>query len=82
MITFPSYYLSCYWLMGGRTFGKISAGIQVVPNKFTILKKRQLLIREIVCKYIMIFVIPVFLFGQCWIFKYSLFDTDNCFDNL
>ena len=64
MIIYPSYYFLCYWFLHGRTFGKLLTGLQVVSNNLNGVNKAQLFIREIICKYLILFIVPLILTGQ------------------
>ncbi len=57
-ITWIIYYTVCYRFFSGRTFAKAITGLQVVARDGEIANPRQIAMRELVCKFVLLLIIP------------------------
>jgi uncharacterized RDD family membrane protein YckC len=61
IMVFFVYYLAAYWLLKGRTPGKVLCGLRLIGVRGAGLTIGQLMIRELICKTLIGIVIPLFL---------------------
>ena len=55
------YYTICYHFFNGRTLAKAITGLQVVSGDGKISTPRQIVLREMICKFILLLLIPSYL---------------------
>jgi RDD family len=72
-ITWILYYSVCYSLLKGRTLVKVITGLQVITNTNKEIGVRYILIREVVCKFFILLLIPYYLVIHTHIYKSSQF---------
>ena len=60
-ISWICYYTICYWFFNGRTLTKALIGLQVVGNTTGSNSIKHLVIRDVVCKFIILLSIPAYV---------------------
>ncbi|MCX6303398.1 MAG: RDD family protein [Bacteroidetes bacterium] len=70
-ITWILYYPGCYFLLRGRTLVKMITGLQVTGMTNPDPGARDLLVREVVCKFFFLLMLPVSLINGLHIYKPS-----------
>ena len=70
-ITWILYFSTCYFLLRGRTLAKVIIGLQVVGKSNSELSVRDVLIREIICKFLILILIPAYLINGLHLYKPS-----------
>jgi hypothetical protein len=65
------YYSVCYIVLKGRTLAKVITGLQVIATRNEEIGAKHIIIREVVCKFIILLIIPAFLLNGIQIYEKS-----------
>ncbi|MCL2247110.1 MAG: RDD family protein [Lentimicrobiaceae bacterium] len=64
LITWMLYYFGCYFFFNGYTLGKILLGLQLTSKSNKKITIKEVFLREVIGKWILILIIPTFLFSN------------------